>query len=242
MKSRIKKDFWLLNRAVAHRGLHGEGVGENTLTAYSLAIQNGYPIEMDVQLTKDGVPVCFHDDSLLRVTGENSLIWDKTYEEIKHLKISGTGDGIPTFEQFLSFVDGKVPLLIEIKQQRTAKEGIEQKVIDALKGYKGEYVIQSFDPFVMMRVRKINPSIIRGQLGGGASKSNLPFIKRLVVNKLLLNFLSKPDFINYELGGAPLKSKLPTVYWTVRTEEQKNRLEKLGANFVFENVTPSNNG
>lgn len=239
MKSRIKSNSWLLNKPVAHRGLHGENVGENTLTAYQKAIDNGYPIEMDVQLTKDGVPVCFHDDNLVRVTGENALIWDKTYEEIKNLKINGTHDGIPTFVQFLKFVNGKVPLLIEIKKQRTGKEGIEQKVIDALKDYKGEFVIQSFDPRVMARVKKINPDIIRGQLGGGAQKGVMPYFQYIVVNRLLLNFLSKPDFINYEMHSAPLKSKLPVIYWTVRTEEQKNKLESLGVNFVFESVTPS---
>jgi glycerophosphoryl diester phosphodiesterase len=108
----------VLTSPVAHRGLHGEGVGENTFTAYQRAIDNGYPIEMDVQLTSDGVPVCFHDDNLVRVTGENALIWDKTYEQIKHLKISGTNDGIPLFSEFLSFVNGKVPLMIEIKKQK----------------------------------------------------------------------------------------------------------------------------
>ena len=120
MKSRLKKDSWVLTKPVAHRGLHDQTAGENTFSAYKRAIDAGYPIEMDVQLTKDGVPVCFHDDSLKRVTGVDSLIWDKTYDEIKHLKINGGSDGIPTFEQFLKFVNGSVPLLIEIKKQRTS--------------------------------------------------------------------------------------------------------------------------
>lgn len=238
MKSRLKENSWVLNTPVAHRGLHGEGAGENTMTAYSRAIEGGFPIEMDVQLTKDGVPVCFHDDNLVRVTGEDSLIWDKTYEQIKHLKICGGDDGIPTFEEFLSFVDGKVPLLIEIKKQKSGDSGIEQKVIDLLKNYKGEYVIQSFDPRIMARIKKLAPQVIRGQLGGGVKRGQVSFVQYLVVKNLLLNFLSKPDFINYDLNSAPLKRKCPVIYYTVRTEEELKKLQAIGANFVFERVTP----
>ena len=87
MKSRVKPDSWIINLPIAHRGLHGNGAGENTRTAYARAIEAGYPIEMDVQLTKDGVPVCFHDDNAKRVTGVDKLIWDMTIEEVKKLKV-----------------------------------------------------------------------------------------------------------------------------------------------------------
>jgi len=238
MRSRLSSNSWVLTSPVAHRGLHGEGAGENTFTAYQRAIDKGYPIEMDVQLTSDGVPVCFHDDNLVRVTGENALIWDKTYDQIKHLKISGTNDGIPLFSEFLSFVNGKVPLMIEIKKQKSANSGIEKKVVDLLKDYKGEYVIQSFDPRIMAKIKKLNPQIIRGQLGGGVIKGQIPFLQYVVVKNMLLNFLSKPDFINYDLNCAPLKKNLPVIYYTVRTEEQLKKLKSLNANFVFENVKP----
>ena len=238
MRSRLSSNSWVLTSPVAHRGLHGEGAGENTFTAYQRAIDKGYPIEMDVQLTSDGVPVCFHDDNLVRVTGENALIWDKTYDQIKHLKISATNDGIPLFSEFLSFVNGKVPLMIEIKKQKNGNSGIEKKVVDLLKDYKGEYVVQSFDPRIMAKIKKLNPQIIRGQLGGGVVKGQIPFLQYVVVKNMLLNFLSKPDFINYDLNCAPFKKNLPVIYYTVRTEEQLKKLKSLNANFVFENVKP----
>lgn len=239
MKSRVNKKHWLITKPIAHRGLHCKGVGENTVSAYARAIENGYPIEMDVQLTADGVLVCFHDDNLKRVTDVDALIWDKTYDEIKDLKVSKTADTIPTFKEFLKFVNGRVPVLIEIKKQRTGKEGIEEKVLDLLKDYNGEYAIQSFDPRIVARIKKLAPDVIRGQLGGLVGDVGISFAQRLVVKYLLLNFLSKPDFINYELSSAPIKQKRPVIYWTVRTEEQKNALDKFGLNYVFENVLPS---
>lgn len=241
MKSRVKADSWIINRPIAHRGLHGNGAGENTRTAYARAIEAGYPIEMDVQLTKDGVPVCFHDDNVKRVTGVDKLIWDMTLDEVKQLKVCGTEDGVMTFAEFLKFVDGRTPILVELKQQRDgAKSGIEQKVVTLLDEYKGEFAVQSFDPFIVQRVRKLRPQFLRGQLGGARPKS-MAYPKYLVVRKLLLNFLSKPDFINYVIEEFPIKTKLPVMRWTINTEERKKIAYSMGHNIVFENIDPSKN-
>lgn len=239
MISRIKKDSWLLTTPVAHRGLHNELYGENSMGAYKNAIANGYPIEMDVQLSKDGVALCFHDDSLERVCGKKAYINDLTHEEIKELKILNTQEQIPTFEDFLKEVNGQVPLMIEIKQQRSKEYDIAKKVVDALKDYKGEFVVQSFDPFIMQRVKKYEPHILRGQLGGVPERGNLSWVKYTVVKKLTFNFLSKPDYINYYLNHMPINKKTPTVCWTVRTEEDLALARKLNVNFVFESVNPN---
>ena len=131
MKSRINKGHWLLEKPVAHRGLHNKEFGENSLSAYKNAIEKGYPIEMDVQLSKDGVLFCYHDDFMERVTGKKANINDLTAEEIKQLKILNTKDGVPTFEEFLALVDGKVPLMIEIKQQKSKQQSILYKFLPA---------------------------------------------------------------------------------------------------------------
>lgn len=239
MKSRVKPDSWIINLPIAHRGLHGNGAGENTRTAYARAIEAGFPIEMDVQLTKDGVPVCFHDDNAKRVTGVDKLIWDMTLEEVRKLKVCDTNDGVMTFEEFLNFVNGRTPILVEIKQQRDGKHsGIEKKTAELLDNYKGEFAIQSFDPFIMQRVRKLRPQYLRGQLGGARPKS-LSYPKYLVVRKLLLNCLSKPDFINYVIEEFPIKTKLPVMRWTINTEERKRTAYSMGHNIVFENIDPS---
>ena len=239
MKSRIEKNSWLLSTPVAHRGLHNEVYGENSMGAYKNAIANGYPIEMDVQLSKDGVALCFHDDNLERVCGKKAFINDLTHAEIKELKILNTQEGIPTFEEFLKEVNGQVPLMIEIKQQRSKEYDIAKKVVDALKDYKGEFVVQSFDPFIMQKVKKYAPNILRGQLGGVPERGNLSWIKYTVVKNLTFNFLSKPDYINYYLNHMPINKKTPTVCWTVRTKDDLALARKLNVNFVFESVNPN---
>ena len=112
---RLKEDFWLFNTPIAHRGLWGEEIIENSIPAYQAAIDNGYPIEIDLYLTLDKVLVCFHDQTLDRMTGTEGLLRDKTLAELKELSLLNSEYKIPTFDQVLNLVDGKVPLLIEIK-------------------------------------------------------------------------------------------------------------------------------
>ncbi len=241
MKNRIAQDHWLINRASAHRGFHGKGIPENSILAFEKAIELNYPIETDVQLTSDLVPVCFHDDTLVRMTGKDSRIWDVSFEELSSLRLDNTDQKIPAFEEFLRLVDGKVPLLIEIKSQPHNKE-VCQKVVDLLKDYKGEYVIQSFDPRVMGEIRKLAPHIIRGQLINKARNKNLSYVTDKALACGLLNFISKPDFINVDFGHLPLKGRLKRnkriLCWTIRNEED----EKIALNhadaYVFEFITP----
>ena len=241
MKNRIPDGHWLITRACAHRGLHGENVPENSVSAYEKAIENGYPIEMDVQLTSDLIPVCFHDDNLKRITGKDALIWDTPLNEIKELSILETDQKIITFEEFLRLIDGRVPLLIELKSQPKNNEVLAQKVLDALKEYKGEYVIQSFDPRLMKCVRKINPSVIRGQLIDGGKTAIKPVL-RFILSNGLLNFMSKPDFINYSFTNLPLKKRIArgkrVLCWTIRNQKDEEASLPFVEGYVFENIVP----
>ena len=115
--SRIPKNYWLLNRPVAHRGLWGGEIIENSLTAYRNAVEKGYPIEIDLYVTKDGKLVSFHDSTLKRMTGADGYIYEKTLAELKQLQLLGTDERIPTFDEVLEIAENKVPLLIEIKDQ-----------------------------------------------------------------------------------------------------------------------------
>lgn len=235
MKSRITDEHWVLSKPVAHRGLWNENFPENTLSAYQNAIDNGYPIEMDVQMSTDGRLFCFHDDNVKRMTGVDKDIRTLTAKEIENLTVGN--EKVPTFEEFLNLVDGKVPLLIEIKQQ--INKGIEEKTLEALKDYKGEYVIQSFDPFVMLKIKKLAPKVIRGQLGCNNNKKGL---KWKVVRNLSFNFLVKPDFVHYCVNDLPIKRNvtngLPLICWTVRSEEDLQKAKTYAKNFVFESMRP----
>ncbi|MDE7158502.1 MAG: glycerophosphodiester phosphodiesterase, partial [Clostridiales bacterium] len=131
---------FLKNIPVAHRGLHDNIYPENSMGAFRAAMREGYSIEMDVRLSKDGKLVVFHDDNLERMTGANLAVVDYTWEELSRLKLAGTNERIPLFSEFLKTVNGQVPLLIEIKNVPSAntKTFIKQ-IADELKDYNGLY-------------------------------------------------------------------------------------------------------
>ncbi len=234
MKTRIDKNSWLLTRPAAHRGLHGNGVSENSLKAFELAIENGYPIELDIHHTTDDVIVVVHDDNLKRLCDVDKDVRDTSYEELSSFRLSD-GQKIPTFDEVLELVAGRVPLLIELKQQK--REGLESAAISRLSTYKGEFALQSFDPRMMLNVKKISPEIIRGQLGGG---TDLHFgrITNHIIKNLSLNALVKPDFINYDLRCFPIKKHvnngLPVLGWTVRNQTDLDIAKKYCDSYVFE--------
>ncbi len=243
MKSRIQDGHWLITKASAHRGFHGNGIPENSKAAFEKAIELGYPIETDVQLTSDLVPVCFHDDTLNRMTGMDARIWDVAFEDLRTLRLAKTDEQIMTFAEFLELVGGRVPLLIEIKSQKGGNNAvISQKVLELLDGYKGEFVIQSFDPRVMAFIRKAKPEIIRGQLIDGGRNESLNPITNFILSNGLLNFKSKPDFINYSFNHLPLKKRIAkgkrVLCWTVKTEEEESFSLPFVDGYVFENIVP----
>ena len=216
MKCRIDGEHWLMKTPVAHRGLHAaeKGIPENSFKAYAAAVEKGYPIEMDVQLTKDNKLVCFHDDNLKRVTGEDSLIWDKTLDEVENLRLSGTSEKIP----------------------------IVDEVVKRLDGYKGEFVVQSFDPFIMKEFRVKRPDFIRGQLIDKSRHKQLPWIADKLLSVAFFNFIVKPDFMNMNVVYIPVSKRMRKnkrlITWTIRTEEDKAKAMKYADNYIFENIRP----
>ena len=157
-------DTWLVNRTIAHRGLHDERLPENSLGAFRAAVEKGYAIETDLQLTADGVIVVFHDEKMKRMTGRELVINDCMYDEIKDIPlIGGENEYIPTLEQLLETVDGKVPLLIEIKTHENIGS-LEAPLTERLRRYNGEFAVQSFNPFIVKWFRKNAPEFVRGQL------------------------------------------------------------------------------
>ena len=230
---------------VAHRGLHDAEKPENSLAAYEAAAQHGYAIETDLHIIKDGSIAVFHDDTLLRMTGDPRKIEDCTMAELKELNLKDTAEKIPTLEEFLALVNGRVPLLIEIKnmEYRKTKEIVET-IAKALDGYKGEYAIQSFNPWYVKAYKKLRPKIMCGMLAsastgkdfGGGFKGNF---KSWVLRDLRLNFTVKPDFVSYGHWGFPRKSvnkfKGYKLAWTIRSREEEENARKYVDNIIFEN-------
>lgn len=197
-----------LYRNFAHRGLHTEdqSVPENSLTAFAAAAEEGYGIELDVQLSKDGQVVVFHDDTLNRVCGVDARVDEKTYEELCELKLCGSEQTIPLFTEMLSCVGGRVPLIVELKGGNKNQELCE-KTYAILKEYQGDYCVESFHPEIVAWFRFHAREVVRGQLAApieGHGKN--PFMK--MAGGCLLNFIGRPHFIAYCIGKKPFTVKV----------------------------------
>ncbi len=238
---------WIVDKPIAHRGLHsGDAeIPENSIASFNEAIKHGYPIEIDIHPTTDGKIVVFHDDELDRMTELEGYTYEHSSKELCEASLMGTKEKIPLFSDVLECVDGQVPLLIEMKQKSTDIGTFEQKVIDYLDGYKGEFSIQSFNPLVMKWFVENAPHIKRGMLSGDfRDEDDMPIHRKIALSNYMLNFLSKPDFIAYDLRCLPhiavsiSKRNKPLVAWTVKTEEDLQKAKKLCDNHIFEGLLP----
>jgi len=198
-------------RTYAHRGLHTQDktVPENSLAAFRRAVDAGYGIELDLQLTRDGKVVVFHDDTLERLFGANRPVNSLTFEELRTLRLSGTDELIPSIGEVLDLVDGRVPLLIELKPAGKKNAELCERACEFLDVYDGPYMVESFDPRIVAWFRFNRPDILRGQLAGPPSSyRNVPFWAPYVFGLCLANFLGRPQFIAYELKKKPLTVRL----------------------------------
>ncbi|MBR2930017.1 MAG: glycerophosphodiester phosphodiesterase [Clostridia bacterium] len=232
----------------AHRGLHGDGVAENSLSAFRLAKEAGFGIELDVRLSKDGELVVFHDSTLDRVTGVEGKVIDFTAEELKGMKLAGTDDGIPAFSEVLELIDGRVPLLVEIKSD-IGESGVTEKLAEVIKDYHGDYIIESFNPLALRTAKKLMPGVPRGILSMKFSEDPSKRGKLLytLLENLFLNFLMRPDFIAYNKNGHDNQSLrrirkaygTPLFAWTVTSREEEAKAISDGFDSViFEGYIP----
>lgn len=230
---------------IAHRGLHSltEDVPENSLPAFSLAVENGYTIEIDIHLTADGRVVVFHDDDLKRMCGVKGKIEKLTLAELKNLRLAGTSNKIPTLEECLAVVNSKVPLLIEYKCDGATCNHLCHAAERILKNYNGKYFVQSFYPPALLWYRRNRKDILRGQLSSGFK--NKRHIKYKALSCLLFNFLSRPDFIAYEFKYPCNIFRLINVWfgalpvaWTFRKQKDMDKYGKYYKAHIFEKFIP----
>ena len=130
----------------AHRGLHGNGVPENSMAAFRASLEHGYGIEFDLHLLKDGNLAVIHDSLLKRTTGQEGRIEDLTTEDLKNYHLEGTEETIPTFQELLDLYDGKAPLIVELKPVNGNHAKLTETACEMLQAYPGVYCIESFDP------------------------------------------------------------------------------------------------
>lgn len=238
----IPKYHWLKKRPIIHRGMFNNELGiiENSLEAINLAVKANYPIEIDVRVIKDGTVILFHDNNLKRLTGIDKYYYKLTLKELNTIKYKNSKCGIATLKQVLEIVNGKVPLLIELKyygdfwiMNKLAKETYK-----TLKDYKGEYAIQSFYPPMEKIYRKLDNKHFIGLI----APIQLAVKKRLY-NNFILNLSLKfynYDFISYNIKHLPNKiiesNKLPKIFWVIDNKGKKDLALKNNGNFIWSNT------
>ena len=236
----------------AHRGLHDNksGAPENSMPAFRKAVEKGYGIELDVQLSSDGVPVIFHDLDLARACGVQGLVRERTYEELQTLRLFGSEEKIPALKDFLEMVDGRVPLIVEFKSEDSDLT-LCRVIAPMLRAYKGAYCIESFNPLVLLWYRIHQPKVMRGQLSDGFI--HIPKYRTLMkapltvpVQFLIPNFLSKPDFIayNHMYEGNISRRICRNLYkakaaaWTIKSQSELEEAKKSFDVFIFDSFIP----
>jgi glycerophosphoryl diester phosphodiesterase len=195
---------WLTATTVAHRGQWTSGPlrPENSLGAFQEAADNGFAIELDVHRTADGHTVVIHDEDLQAMTGQPGMVAEMTLAEIKNRPLLGGDERIPTLEQVLSLVKGRVPVFVEIKNEGEVGD-LEDDVAAQLSAYAGEAAVMSFNPFSLARVAQSAPQVPRGQLSSAFEDEDLAFYEVFLLRNLLMNWKSRPDFIAYDLTELP---------------------------------------
>jgi len=230
----------------AHRGLWGKNEAvENTMPAFEQAEEFGYGIELDVQLSSDGEIVVFHDDTLERLCGRSERVDEMTASELSWVDIKGTYEKMPLFEDVINRIDHRIPLIIELKGTNTE---LCEKVARMLDNFDGYFSIESFNPFLLNWFRINRPRYVRGQLTTNLfkSKSKASFAAKFSVTTMFFNFLSKPDYISYDVK---YQKSLPvvicdklyhamTVVWTVEDRETFKEQKEKGRLVIFQKCEP----
>lgn len=231
----------------AHRGLHDKekGVPENSLKAFDLAVRGCFGMEFDLQLTKDGQVVVHHDLTISRTCGVDRNICDMTYEELSAYRLFGTEERVPLFTEVLKLVDGRTPLIIELKSY-TRQEELCQKTVELLKGYQGLYCVESFDPRIVRWFRQHQPQVVRGQLMCRMPEENMTRLQDFIGRNMLTNFFTRPHFEAYDfhtrrnpsLRAARRVFGMQEVSWTLRSLEDYRVAKGEGCLCIFEKFLP----
>jgi glycerophosphoryl diester phosphodiesterase len=231
---------WLTKVPIAHRGLHdlNKKRWENTLSAFDAAARAGFAIECDVHLSADGKAVVFHDATLDRVTGQQGNIDELTAERAGRLRVGGTSDHVPTLAESLRLINGRVPIVIELKGIPGRDEGLVKAVASDLAGYGGKAAIMSFDHHLIRLFRKDAPGIPAGLTAEGLRDEELEAHFSMLAYAI--------DFVSYNVHHLEnrfvefVRDKLgmPVISWTVRSLDDKAMSDAHVDQITFEGFDP----
>ena len=231
---------WVYSKNIYHRGkFNNVDVYENTIEAYTLAKNEKCPIELDVRLTSDGEVICLHDETLKRLFNRERDVKDITYKRLNKLRKDLT---VPTLKEVLKEIDGKVELMIELKNStHKFNKALVKKVAEILKQYNGKYVIVSFNPNILRMYKKLDKGAFVGRIGSGKSNG---FIEKLIIDELTFPWFASPDFISYDVYNfseerlLKLKEKgYVLIGYPLRNKDEKKELNKIFSNYIVEGFT-----
>jgi len=231
--------IWLKQTPIAHRALHDEkdGIYENTLSAAARAVAGGYAIEVDLQPSRDGVPMVFHDYTLERLTGITGNTRDLTAAELGRIKIGGTNDVIPTLAELLETVKGKSGLLLELKGQKGADDGFVKAVAETLEGYKGPVTIMSFNHWLLKDARAVAPRLSLGLTAKGDDSAYEEHQK--IAEQCNIDFLSYAlKTLDCRFVRDFKKTGRPVISWTVRSAKDALRSAEFADQITFGRFIP----
>ncbi|MDT9599334.1 glycerophosphodiester phosphodiesterase family protein [Sphingosinicella rhizophila] len=225
----------------AHRGLHGSGRIENSRAAFAAAIEAGHGIELDVQSSRDGTAFVFHDSELDRLTSVKGPFAERSAAELQAMRLHG-GETVPPLTEILRLIGGNAPLLIEVKAPNRDVARLCLSVFRSLEAYRGPVAIMSFNPEVGRWFARHAPRILRGLVVTESGKTAL----RGRVERQIALWRARPDFLGYDIRDLPSsfaaaqrRRGLPTLTWTVRSEEERARAARHADQIIYEAQTPS---
>lgn len=251
MTDRLTPD-WLTARPIAHRGLHDRaaGIPENTIAAAEAAIAGGYAIECDVQLSRDGEAMVFHDAGLGRLTGTDGLVRERDVADLTRLTVLGSGERVPTLPEFLRKIAGRTPLVVEVKTRHDGDLALARRTAAIVASYDGPVAVKSFDPVIVGALAGLLPGVPRGIVAESRhddpSYATLTEAERHGLGQLLHFSESRPDFLSWRVDDLPnaathlcrLLARMPVMTWTVRTEAQVRLARAHADQMVFEGFRP----
>jgi glycerophosphoryl diester phosphodiesterase len=242
----VKDLRWIQEHDIAHRGYYtkDQSIPENSISAFRRAIEHGYSIELDINVTQDGTVVSFHDHTLDRICGDSRSLSEVNYDEIRHLTLFQSKEHIPSLQEVLDTVSGKVPLLIELKPKGDVKLLCES-FVEVMKDYQGAYAIFSFHPKVVYWFKKNHPEVIRGQIAEFFKRDSIHCIFKYLLKTMFFNRFTKPDFISYGIYDMPnryldqlMKKGMTIISYAAKSQEDLDRIRSLYHNAVFEHFEP----
>jgi len=241
---------WLTARPIAHRGLHGGAILENTIEAAEAAATANYPIECDLQLTADEEVVVFHDDTLDRLTAASGPLRAKTSADLRKVSFRGAPGRIPDLREFLSRVAGRVPLVMELKSQWNGDTKLVERAVAMLANYPSPYALMSFDPWLVRALRLIAPNIPRGIIAeryyDDPEWSAATRAQKFGLGNLTHLTQTRPHFVAYWVRDLPAVAPffarnvlgMPLLTWTVRTDAERARARRWADQMIFEGFRP----